>query len=71
MKLHPIVVSFPKQQQFYQQIPIPFMEPSDVGDKALYQIMYAWVDPYIIKQYEDYSDRELQLIQNLCPHLSP
>lgn len=74
MKLKPILAMFPQTSQVLPvDTVIHYTDPNHVGNRALYMLICSRVDAYfqcVIKEYEPFGDRALELIQKQCAHIS-
>jgi hypothetical protein len=70
MKLKPILAMFPQTSNVFPvDTVIHYLDPHHVGNRALYMIICSRVDPYfqrVIKEYEPFGDKTLEIIQKQC-----
>jgi hypothetical protein len=73
-KLRPILAMFPQTSKvFHDNEVIPYENPEDIGNKALYILISSKVDEYFqraIKQFEGYGDKALSFIKIQCAHIN-
>jgi len=73
-KLRPILAMFPQTSKvFHNNEVIPFENPEDIGNKALYILISSKVDEYFqraIKQFEGYGDKALSFIKIQCANIN-
>jgi len=74
MKLLPILAMFPQTSSVLPKDKVvPFVDPTCIGNRALYLLLSARTDPYFqhaIKQFEPFGDKALELLQEQCAHIS-
>jgi len=73
-KLRPILAMFPQTSKLFQDNEIiPYENPEDIGNKALYILISSKVDEYFqraIKQFEGYGDKALSFIKIQCANIN-
>jgi hypothetical protein len=74
MKFQPILAMFPQTASVLPNDKvIPFTDPHTAGNRALYLLISSRTDSYfhhVIKQFEPFGDKALELLQEQCAHIS-
>ena len=73
-KLRPILAMFPQTAVVFKDNEIiPFPNPNNIGNRALYLLIYSKVDEYFqwsIEQFEGFGDKALASIKIQCTNIS-
>jgi len=73
-KLRPILAMFPQNAVVFKDNEIiPFPNPNNIGNRALYLLIYSKVDEYFqwsIEQFEGFGDKALASIKIQCTNIS-
>jgi len=74
MKIQPNLPMFPQTASVLPNNKvIPFADPHTAGNRVLYLLISSRTDSYfkrVIKQFEPFSDKALELLQEQCAHIS-